>query len=80
MIRTTLSIEGMACEKCEERINRVLKNAFSIKKVTSSHEKNETVIVSKEALDEAMLKQTVDEMGYKLLDISSEEEKKSLFR
>ena len=53
-------------------MNDAVRNAFKVKKVNSSHSKGETEIISENALDEAMLRETVEKTGYKLLDISSE--------
>lgn len=81
MIKTTLKIDGMMCGMCESHINDAIRNSFDVKKVNSSHTKCETVIVSKEALDEDKIKSVIDKTGYELKSISSEEfeEKKGLF-
>ena len=82
MIKTTLKIDGMMCGMCESHINDAIRSSFDVKKVNSSHTKGETVIVSKEALDENKIKSVIDKTGYELQSISSEEfeEKKELFR
>jgi len=81
MIKTTLKIDGMMCGMCESHINDAIRNSFDVKKVNSSHTKGETVIVSREALDEDKIKSVIDKTGYELKNISSEEfeEKKGLF-
>ena len=81
MIKTTLKIDGMMCGMCESHINDAIRNSFDVKKVNSSHTKGETVIVSKEALDEDKIKSVIDKTGHELKSISSEEfeEKKGLF-
>ena len=52
MVKTTLQINGMACGMCESHVNEAIRNAFKVKKVNSSHSKNETVIISEEELPE----------------------------
>ncbi len=81
MIKTTLKIDGMMCGMCESHINDAIRSSFDVKKVNSSHTKGETVIVSKEALDEDKIKSVIDKTGYELKSVSSEEfeEKKGLF-
>ena len=81
MTETTVNISGMMCGMCESHINDAIRNSFDVKKVNSSHTKGETVIVSKEALDEDKIKSVIDKTGYELKSISSEEfeEKKGLF-
>ena len=81
MQQITLKIDGMMCGMCESHINDAIRNSFDVKKVNSSHTKGETVIVSKEALDEDKIKSVIDKTGYELKSVSSEkfEEKKGLF-
>ena len=52
MIQTTVKVSGMACSMCEAHINDAIRATFSVEKVSSSHSKGETVILSQEPLDE----------------------------
>ena len=82
MIQTTLQIDGMMCGMCESHVNDAIRNAFSVKKVTSSHSKGETVILSEQPLDEALLRSTITATGYELQSIHSapyEKKRTSLF-
>ena len=82
MIQTTLQIDGMMCGMCESHVNDAIRNAFSVQKVTSSHSKGETVILSEQPLDEALLRSTITATGYELQSIHSapyEKKKTSLF-
>lgn len=80
MYKTTLSIDGMMCGMCESHINDAIRQALPVKKVTSSHRKGETVVISPEPLDEALLRKTIDATGYELTNITSESyEKRGLF-
>lgn len=80
MIKTTLKIDGMMCGMCEAHMNDAIRAAFRVKKVTSSHAKGETVIISEDAPDETKLRETVAATGYTLCGIASEPfEKKGLF-
>ena len=65
MIQTTVKVSGMACSMCEAHINDAIRAAFSVEKVSSSHSKGETVILSKEPLDETALRAVIDGTGYK---------------
>ena len=64
MIQTTIKVSGMACSMCEAHINDAIRGAFPVEKVTSSHSKGETVILSKEPLDENALRAAIDATGY----------------
>ena len=80
MIKLTVGIEGMACGMCEAHINEALRNAFSVKKVTSSHTKKQTVIIAKKDIPEQELKDAIAKTGYEGVSINSEPyEKKRLF-
>lgn len=81
MFRIVLEIDGMACGMCESHINDAVRRNFKVKKVTSSHRKNQTEIIAEEQLDEALIKKSIEEGGYKILKITQEPyEKKGLFR
>ena len=81
MKKTTLKIDGMMCGMCESHINDCLRRNFNVKKVSSSHTKGETVILSETAPDEEMLKKVIAQTGYDLKGIRSEQvpEKSGLF-
>ncbi len=81
MVKITLAIEGMACGMCEAHINEAVRNAFQVKKVTSSHTKNQTVIIAEKDIPEQELKNVIVKVGYDAVSVSSEPyEKKGLFR
>ena len=71
MVQTTVKIEGMACGMCESHVNDTIRRTFPVKKVTSSHKKGETVIISQEAIEEAALRAAIQETGYQVLEVES---------
>ena len=64
MIQITIKIDGMQCGMCESHINDSIRRALSVKKVTSSHTKGETVILMEEDIPEEKLKAVIKETGY----------------
>ena len=52
MVQMTLKIDGMQCGMCESHVNDTLRAAFPLKKVSSSHSKGETVLVTAEEIPE----------------------------
>lgn len=81
MFKTTVSVSGMMCGMCEAHVNDAVRAALPVKKVTSSHKKGETVILSESQPDAAALKQAINATGYEALDVKTEPyEKKGLFR
>ena len=80
MVKITLDVEGMACGMCEAHINEAVRNAFQVKKVSSSHTKKQTVIIAEQDIPEQGLKDVVAKAGYDVVSVSSEPyEKKGLF-
>lgn len=80
MIQTTVQVSGMACSMCEAHVNDAVRSALNVKKVTSSHVKGETVILSDAPLDADKLREAINAIGYQVGDISSAPyEKKGLF-
>mgnify|MGYP004519671619 CR=1 FL=1 len=80
MIKTIVKVSGMACSMCEVHINDTIRRAFPSVNVSSSHSKGETVIISKEPLDEDAIRKAINETGYTAGDITiAPYEKKSLF-
>ena len=80
MIQYTVDVEGMACSMCEAHVNDAVRKAFSVKKVTSSHSKGQTQILSEKELDEEALRQAISATGYRVLAICSQPyEKKGPF-
>lgn len=80
MIKTTLKIDGMMCGMCESHMNDLIRKNFKVKKVTSSAQKEETVVISEDELDLSLAGKEIKEIGYELKDAKSEPyEKKGLF-
>ena len=81
MTKTTLKIDGMMCSMCESHVNDAIRNAFSVKKIASSHTKGETKLLTETPPDETKLREAIEATGYRVLSMTSEPfEKKGLFR
>ena len=77
MTEITLKIDGMQCGMCETHINNV---AVKVKKITSSHKKNETVIIADDDIDRGKIKSAIEQDGYKVISVSEKPYvKKGLF-
>ena len=79
MIKIVIDIDGMMCDMCESHMNDAIRNAFEVEKVTSSHTKGTTEIISKEPLSREALTEAVEKTGYKILEINEEEYTKKKF-
>lgn len=80
MVQTTLKIDGMMCGMCESHVNDAIRKAFSVKKVTSSHKKGETVILTEQPVDEQAVRDALADTGYDVTAVASHPyKKKGLF-
>lgn len=81
MVKITLEIDGMACGMCESHINDAVRRQFPIKKVSSSHKKGVTEILTEAPLEEEELRKIISETGYEVLSVKTEPYvKKGFFR
>ncbi|HPY85007.1 heavy-metal-associated domain-containing protein [Ruminococcus sp. XPD3002] len=79
MTKTIVKIDGMMCGMCEAHVNDAIRKVFDVKKVTSSHSKGETEIISQEPIDTDKIKAVIDETGYKFISVESEPYEKKGF-
>ena len=79
MVKTVVNVEGMMCGMCESHINDAIRQTMQVKKVTSSHGKGETEIISEAALDEAAVRAAIEKTGYTVTGIRSEPYEKKGF-
>lgn len=80
MEKLTLKIDGMMCGMCEAHVNDVIRRSFAVKKVTSSHFKGITEILTDADLSDEALNAAVKGTGYTLTSVTREPyEKKGLF-
>ena len=71
MYQITLNIDGMMCAMCESHVNDTVRSTCPVKKVTSSHAKGETVILSEQPIDESALRSAINATGYEVMDVTS---------
>ena len=80
MVQTIVKVDGMMCGMCESHINDAVRNAFPVKKVTSSRVRGETEILSESSLDCDALQRTIEATGYTVSGIVEQPyEKKGFF-
>ena len=80
MTTITVKVDGMVCGMCESHVNDAVRKAFPVKKVTSSHSKGQTVILTENDIDEDTLRSAIGATGYEVKAVFVEPyEKKGLF-
>lgn len=80
MKKITIEVQGMMCGMCETHVNDAVRKNFNVKKVTSSHAKNKTEIISENSIDDEKLAEAIKATGYTVGKITTEDyEKKGFF-
>lgn len=79
MVKITLEVEGMACQMCEAHINEAVRKAFPVKKVTSSHRKQQTEVLAEAEIDEQQLRSAIEATGYHVRSVKTESYEKKGF-
>lgn len=80
MIKYIVSVDGMQCGMCEAHVNDAVRKALPVKKVSSSHRKRQTMILSDREIDEQAIRDAILPTGYTVLCVTSESyEKHGLF-
>ncbi len=81
MYRITIGVDGMMCGMCESHINDTIRKKFNVRKVSSSHTKKQTVIVTESDIDEQELRDAINATGYTAVSFKKENyEKKTGFQ
>lgn len=80
MYECVIKVGGMMCSMCEAHINDAVRAAVSVKKVTSSRKKGETVILSENEPDIEAIKAAIAATGYDVGEVTLKpKEKHRLF-
>lgn len=79
MYKTTIRIEGMACGMCESHVNEAIRRGCAVKKVTSSHKKGQSEVLSEQPLEESAIRAAVEGTGYQVLSVTGEPYQKKGF-
>lgn len=67
MFQISIQIDGMMCGMCEAHINDEIRKNFSVKKVSSSHTRGETIILAEKDISDADLKAVITKTGYRMI-------------
>ena len=66
----TLTIEGMMCEHCENRVKKVLTAIDGIDDAKVSHEAGTAVVTLSGDVEDEAMKKAVEDQDYKVVDIA----------
>lgn len=68
-ITKIIEIEGMSCGHCSKKVETALKDLKEVKSVNVSLEEKKAEVILKQEVDNDVLKNTVEELGYKVVNI-----------
>ena len=71
-IKTIVKIEGMSCEHCANKVKDTFLSVNNVKSVKVNLSKKEAIILSSNKLDKDMIKNLIENLDYKLIDIVEE--------
>lgn len=69
IMKKTMNIEGMMCMHCEARVKKVLEAMAEVETAEVSHEAGTAIVELKSEVADEVLKKTVEDQDYKVLDI-----------
>ena len=76
-IDLVMNIEGMMCEHCEAHVKKALEQIDGVAEATASHKQAKCDVVLSHSLDVNILKSAVEEAGYKVVSILSNNKKEN---
>ena len=62
-----LKVEGMSCGGCENRVQNAVKTIEGVEEVVANHV-NCTVTVKANNVDEAVIKEKIEDLGYSVVE------------
>lgn len=62
-----IGIEGMMCPHCEAHVKKALEAIPGVKEVTADHVKKQAVVILEGEVSDAILKETIEKEGYKVI-------------
>lgn len=65
----TLIVEGMMCQHCEAHTKKALEAIDGVESATADHESGKAVVVLSKEVDNSVLKNAVEDAGYKVISV-----------
>lgn len=66
-----IEVNGMRCGMCETHVNDIIRKTVPVKKVTSSHGKNLTIVILEDDVDQDIIIKAITSQGYEVGKIES---------
>ena len=72
-IKKVVTIEGMMCEHCKSKVEKALLRLEGVDKVKVSLKDKTATIYSKVSISDNVIKDTISNLGYKIINIGDDE-------
>lgn len=72
-IKTVVLIDGMSCEHCANKVKTTIDQIEHVKKVKVDLSKKQVTITSSEKIDINKLKEQIENLDYRVMNITEEE-------
>ncbi len=66
-MQTTIKVNGMVCNGCENRVQNALKNIEGIEEVKADHNKGEVTITAKEEISLKTIEEKIEDIGFEVV-------------
>ena len=68
-MKKTVKIEGMMCPHCEARVKKLLEEMPFVESADVSHKTGEAIVTLSGEMDEATVRKTIEDNGYKVVSV-----------
>ena len=69
IMKKTMKIEGMMCPHCEARVKKTLEDMAQVTEAAVSHVEGTAIVKLAEPVENDVLKKSIEDQGYKVLDV-----------
>ncbi len=67
MKETILTVNGMMCGGCENRVKNAIKNIEGVEKVTADYNTGKVTVISNNQVTKEMIEETLQDIGYEVV-------------
>ena len=64
---TTIKVNGMVCEGCENRVQNALKNIEGVENVVANHNNGTVTITAEEAVTKNAIEEKIEDIGFEVV-------------
>lgn len=66
MKELVITVEGMVCNGCENRLQNVVKQIEGVEKVNANHKDGTVTIILNQEINKDLIKEKIEDIGFKV--------------